>query len=422
MAEHQDKSESSDDDKLAALESELQQAAKKQAEQPAEPESKSEPESKLEPKETEAKPPRQTASTAPATTATAIKTDSRHSHRGLWFVSVLNLLLLVALAGGGYWFWQQQGQQQAQLQFKEQEYQNKLDAVVSSSEQAQRQIEQQNAALQQEIDTLQRSYQSANQQLQATRQQLTELSGRRPADWLLAEADYLVKMAGRKLWLEHDVQTSLLMLQSADSRLEDLADPSLLPVRQLLADDIQTLKQINPVSLSSVALSLSGLVQQVKNLPLDTIKLPESVEPKQDNELSDSVDDWQTNLRKTWNRILGDFVTVTRRDAPVQPYMSEQQQWLAREQLKQALLQAQAAVLREQTTLYQQSLQLAVASLVEQFDMSEPAVQQFVAGVQNLAETNIEKVYPPSFKVSEPLADVISARTNQLFSNGASSL
>jgi len=78
--------------------------------------------------------------------------------------------------------------------------------------------------------------------------QISELSGRRPSDWLLAEANYLVNMAGRKLFLENDIGTSMTLLAEADARLEDLGDPSLLPIRALIASDIQTLQQVNPVS------------------------------------------------------------------------------------------------------------------------------------------------------------------------------
>ncbi|HBI77722.1 MAG TPA: heme biosynthesis operon protein HemX, partial [Alteromonas macleodii] len=42
--------------------------------------------------------------------------------------------------------------------------------------------------------------------------------------------------------------TAILLLVNADKRLKSLADPSVLPVRANLAEDIQTLQQLNPVS------------------------------------------------------------------------------------------------------------------------------------------------------------------------------
>ena len=53
---------------------------------------------------------------------------------------------------------------------------------------------------------------------------MADVKGRRPNDWLLAEADYLVKLAGRKLFLEHDVESATQLMESADQRIASLND------------------------------------------------------------------------------------------------------------------------------------------------------------------------------------------------------
>ncbi|WP_260682195.1 uroporphyrinogen-III C-methyltransferase, partial [Klebsiella pneumoniae] len=40
--------------------------------------------------------------------------------------------------------------------------------------------------------------------------------------WLLAQADFLVKLAGRKLWSDQDVTTAAALLKSADASLADM--------------------------------------------------------------------------------------------------------------------------------------------------------------------------------------------------------
>lgn len=409
MADDQDKSVTKEQQKLGQLEAELAQAVK----------NKQKLDDKTAPtaKKSAAKSSGQSYASSSSTAKAASKTTGK-GHALLWFFTLINLLLVASLAVAGYWFWLQwqnkdNSQQQRVSELQEANQQQQATNLIQ-----QRQLTQQADEAATALQELRQQLQLLTQQSQATQQQITDLSGRRPADWLLAESDYLVKMAGRKLWLEHDINTAKLMLQAADSRLQDLADPSLLPIRQLLAEDLATLQQINPVSLSSVALSLSALVQQVNNLPLDTIKLPDPAEPQPDLQLSDDTADWQDNLAKTWKRVADYFFTVTRREAPVQPYMTAQQQWLAREQLKHSLMQAQMAVLREQPALYQQSLQLVLAALIEQFDMEEPSVEQFIASVQNLLDTKIERSYPSSFKVAEPLADLLNSRTSGVYVNG----
>lgn len=52
------------------------------------------------------------------------------------------------------------------------------------------------------------------------------ISGSDAKTWLLAQADFLVKLAGRKLWSDQDVTTAAALLKSADASLADMNDPS----------------------------------------------------------------------------------------------------------------------------------------------------------------------------------------------------
>ena len=100
--------------------------------------------------------------------------------------------------------------------------------------------------------------------------------------------------------------------------------------------------------------------------------------------------------------------------------MSAQQQWLATEQLKLSLLQAQSAVLKENAALYQQSLQNALSALSENFATDDGSVQQFEQRINELNETDIERVYPSQFSSAPALQDIIQQRMDNAFVNGAS--
>lgn len=326
----------------------------------------------------------------------------------LWLVSTINFLLIVCAVGAGYWFWLnwQADKQQQQSYFASQ------DAVLASQTSANNalrsELSQQQQTINNQLQAIASSVANAEQQADANRRNLADVSGRRPSDWLIAEADYLVRMAGRKLWLERDVKTAMLMLQSADSRLEDLADPSLFPIRQAIANDIQTLKQVNNVSLTSVALAVSGMVQQVGNLPLALPKLnlePEQQEPKEG--FDRLIEFFRTSFQYQPN------------NQPITPVLSQQQQWLAREQLKFALLQAQSAVLQEQPTLFIQSLQRSIGLLVDHYDLDDPSVSQFVSGLKNLESTKIDRVYPSQFAAAQPLNDLLNSRMNSVSTSEA---
>jgi uroporphyrin-3 C-methyltransferase len=209
------------------------------------------------------------------------------------------------------------------------------------------------------------------------------------------------------------------MMQSADSRLEDIGDPSLFPVRTLIAEDIAALQKVNPVSTSSLALSLSGMISQVQDLPLNALKIPEIEENAAQNELSDDIGDWRTNISKTWNSLVDDFIQVETSDEPILPYLSSKQRWLITEQLKLALSQAKSAALAEQENLYLYSLQEVASLLKEHFQLDDIAVMQFAETIQELRSTSISKEYPSQLKSVNALKDLIEERMQSVFNNNS---
>jgi uroporphyrin-3 C-methyltransferase len=350
---------------------------------------------------------------------------------GLWLFSIFNFLLIIGIFAAAAWTWYQWQQNQTNDTDTGQKIEAKLSSVDSVivklnsaiSESAAKlaklngDLNQQNETLTNNVDSLlQQILQNADEN-KALQSRVADLSGRRPADWLLAEADYLVRIAGRKLWLENDVSTAMLMMQAADSRLEDIGDPSLFPVRKLIAEDIQALHQVNPVAINSIALALSGMIPQVNNLPLNALKIPEIEDNQAQNELSENIGDWRSNLSKTWDSLVDDFIQIETSDKPILPYLSTKQRWLITEQLKLALSQAKSAALDEQEALYMSALQQATALVVEHFQLDDNNVKQFADALQQLQNTTIARDYPRQLKSANALKDVIEQRVQSVFKN-----
>lgn len=342
----------------------------------------------------------------------------------LWFFTLINLLLLIGICAAAYWAYLQWTSTQDNEQNENQTLISDISKINSELDDTQAQIQRTSTQASQQQDAIQQSVNSLVEQVlinqevnEVLQRQISEVSGRRPADWLLAEADYLVRMAGRKLWLEDDVKTAMMMLKSADSRLEDLADPSLFPVRKLIAQDIQTLHQVNPIANESIALALSGMLPQVEKLKIAALKIPEPVTDDPSNELSEDIADWQANIAKTWNAIVDDFISVTRTEQALEPFLAQKQQWLIKEQVKYALTQAQSAVLSGNETLYKASLQQAMQQIIEYYDLSDSSVEQFLTAIQQLNSNSIEKNYPTKLDAQAALSDVIESRVENVFSN-----
>ena len=344
----------------------------------------------------------------------------------LWLITLLNLLLLGGAAYGGYWYFNQHSVSQTKLDTLRSELNNELgqkhSQMASRAATLEQQISAQAEATQDVLDgeaAQQATVEQLENQLQGALAQIQELDGRRPTDWLIAEADYLVRMAGRKMWLEKDLRTAIMLLGNADQRLKSLADPSVLPVRALIAQDIQALKQVNPVSEVSVALALDGLIKQVDKLAIIT---PKEANEFTSEEVSDSASDWQQNLLNVWRSLVDDFIRVEYRDEPVEPMMTAQQEWLSREQIKLALQQAQAAALAGEQALYQASIERAATIISDDYIQSNSEVSGFQSALSQLKNTDIGKAVPTELSSQAALESLLDSRVKRVFGEGASAL
>ncbi|GFD68948.1 uroporphyrinogen-III C-methyltransferase [Alteromonas sp. KUL106] len=366
----------------------------------------------------------ESSATQSESTKSSAKTKKSSGNGLLWFVVIILFLAVLGLAGAGYWYYMQQQSASTEAATVQQSNTATLNAIerergdILASLEA---VSRTNETLKSTVTELKAQNEKLALQAESTLQQLNNMEGRRPADWLIAEADYLVRMAGRKLWLENDVRTAILLLVNADKRLKSLADPSVLPVRATLAEDIQTLQQLNPVSQSSVALALTGMIAQIDKLPLDTFEKPEDANAE-DTTLSESADDWQENLAKVWRSLVNDFLTVKTIEGPVEPVLSMEAQFLAKEQLRLQLMHAQTAALQGDAGLYSQSLQYAQTLIIEKFDIEKSQVTGFVEALQNLIATDISRPIPTELASQKPLERLLDSRVKQVFGQGASAL
>ncbi|GAA5218614.1 uroporphyrinogen-III C-methyltransferase [Corallincola platygyrae] len=243
---------------------------------------------------------------------------------------------------------------------------------------------------------------------------LLTLASRHPSDWLLAETNYLVRLAGHKLWLEHDITTSLMLLREADGRLAELADPSLTKVRKALADDMAALKALPNVDRSHIALSLNALAGQVDQLALKSVILPDIDQELDDNKPSSSTDDWRDNLAKTWRSFADDFITVRRRSSEVEPLLAPDQRWYLQENLRAKLMLAQLALFREQQGVYESAIDTASQWIDNFFKTENANTQAMLKSLKELKQHQIEPVYPDDFKVRAPLERLLERRLSAL--------
>lgn len=332
--------------------------------------------------------------------------EEKQGKRGVKLATIA--IVIAVLIGGGLTFYIQEKnqQQQAQIAALQSELNQAKQAMQAQLDQNQQQILSKATELSHRADTVLEQQQKSIESLQLA---MADVKGRRPNDWLLAEADYLVKLAGRKLFLEHDAVSATKLMESADQRIAALNDPSLVPLRKSMANDITKLKGVPLVDREGLVLRLTALQQQVDSLPLANAILPEAqaVEARQ---VSQDVADWKDNLMTSLQEFSENFITFRTRDGNVIPLLSPEQHFYLKENIKAKLETAIKAVYVEQQEIYTTALTTAGDWSQAFFNQDANNVREFNQALGMLGQQTIQVDYPVKLDTQEVLSDVIRDR------------
>lgn len=331
-------------------------------------------------------------------------------------ILILILLLLLAVAGGaGWWFYQLQQQEpvvntvQQNLESQQQEI-KRLEQRLDNERREGQSQQQSQAALNQSISDIQLNINSHARRLR-------ELSTTSRSDWLLAEAEYLIRLANQRLITERNTKNATSLLVTADGILRDLDEVDLLPVRKALAKSITALRSARMVDREGLYLQLSALSEQLVNLPLMAPELDEEESSDIETEVIETDENgsiseqWRERLYQSFNSALesaSDLIRVRRRDAPLEPLPSVEEDQQLRHNLAILLEQAQMALLREEQAIYQASLEKAQAWLNNYFELNESAIP-LVEQLALLEQENVVQQLPDISEGLEVLRDYIDS-------------
>jgi uroporphyrin-3 C-methyltransferase len=359
--------------------------------------------------------------TKPAVESTPLPEQPPQKNRsGIAGIALGAIAIAIALAlGGGLYSY---GKHQAAAQNAN------TDALATQLTALQKQQEQQQSSLEttikQQATALQESdRQQANlaRELDEVQQKVATISGSDAKTWLLAQSDFLVKLAGRKLWSDQDVTTAAALLKSADASLADMNDPSLLTVRRALTDDISALSAITQVDYDGIILKLNQLSNQVDNLRLADNNSDDTPMDSDGNELSGTVTEWRQNLAKSWHSFMDSFITIRRRDETAVPLLAPNQDVYLRENIRSRLLVAAQAVPRHQDETYKQSLENVSTWVRAYYDTNDSVTKSFLDELDSLSQQSINMDVPQTLESQPLLEKLIQTRVRNLLAQPAAS-
>ncbi|MDX1598315.1 MAG: uroporphyrinogen-III C-methyltransferase [Marinobacter sp.] len=333
----------------------------------------------------------------------------------LWLISLIALALIIALA---LWSWQQWNDRQALQQRLENVSSDvsRLDSQYGArgSEQSQR-IQ----ALEDKLADQRELLATQQRQIDHNARELLEAGNRTRTDWLLAEAEYLLRVANQRLLIEKDIRGALAALEAGDDVLKESDDIGVYPVRQQLAKEILALKGIADVDRTGLYLTLEAAIDSVNRLTDDALvneRAPGFVTTA-DAALGDNREGEPGLLSQGWTKVkntLANVVVVRRLDEPVKPLLSPDQSAYARLNLQLMLEEAEMAVLRGHQELYDRALTKAGNAITDWYDNTNPQVAALTQTLGELQARNIDPQLPDISRSLELLKARLEGRQSTL--------
>jgi uroporphyrin-3 C-methyltransferase len=218
-------------------------------------------------------------------------------------------------------------------------------------------------------------------------------------EWLLAEAEYLMRVANHRVLMEQDSNGALSLLQAADQIMADLDDFALYQVRARLADEIIALRQVPRDDLQGIYLRIEAIKSQVDVLPLPE---PAYVEARRVDQPQVSV--WQTLVDE-----LKQFIRVRSisGEEALKPLLAPEEERYLELNLRLSLEQAQLATLKRQQEVFEQSLLNVRSWLVEYADTTDDRTKVLLSQVDELLVLELATELPD---VSGSLNELLTIR------------
>lgn len=316
----------------------------------------------------------------------------------LWLLLGITFIALMALA---LWNWQQW---QIQQQLAERMEQIQLDSrtALQRDQQSLSEHRERLRAMENRLQDQRELLATQQRQIDHNATELLNAGFRNRTDWLLAESEYLLRVANQRLLIEKDIRGALAALQAADEVLRDTDDIGVYPVREQLAREILSLRSVTEVDRTGLYLQLEALRESVTQLTDESLireRAPgfTGLSAANAGSADTASGQDQTLWRRGWQSLrdgLANVIVVRRMDTPVQPLMSPEQSAWARLNLQLMLEQAELAVLRGHPVLYQQALGKASDALNTWYDQSDERVEGLRSGIEELRERDIDPVLP----------------------------
>ncbi|WP_339669117.1 uroporphyrinogen-III C-methyltransferase [Dasania marina] len=329
-------------------------------------------------------------------------------------LSLVALIIALIAVLACVYLWQQGGQQQGQLATEVTELQQQLQQqeqqLQRSETTVQRALAQQAASNKESQQQLVEQLNALHLTVKGQQQRLQSLSTTDREDWLLAEAEYLMKLANQRLLMGKELAGASELLTAADAILRDFDDAALYAVRKILAQEITALKSAARFDMEGLYLRIGALAQQVEQI--DLFKAPQLTVAATE-QTTVAAPSWQQRVSSAIEQAkhkLSQYIQINRREQVYKPMLAPDQEAAIRHNLRLMFEQAQLALLAGKQTLYEQSLLKSQQWLNDYFAINPEQVDTINDMLEKLKQQAVTVELPDISASSRALKTYIETR------------
>ena len=252
---------------------------------------------------------------------------------------------------------------------------------IQANEAQLREVEQLVNGLQQQVDQADVITESILRRIKDVSEEMAKARADTRDSYVLAEAEYLLKLAEQRLVIERNTETALRLMHTAQVLLGGFDDGRLLHVHKQIAADIQRLSVIPNIDVVGLQAKLLALDEIIDALILPARRF-ERIESNQDPE------------EAGWISTLSEFIRIRKVDVPITPLVSAADVGRAKEVLRLSLEQIKAALIREDQLTFDAAIKQAKRLTINYFDIESVAGQQVLSTLESISTQNVTRDIP----------------------------
>ena len=328
---------------------------------------------------------------------------------------LLSLILGLAALTANYFLWQKINAGSQALQTDTEQQQDLFAAsqkkqLAEFQQQIQNQIEQSGEA-NKKLSTELLALNANNQKLEQQIQNNSDVLHQDQRGWRLKELQYILRIAQHRLLLDRDIEGAIAALETTDNRLSEINQTDLLPLRKLIAQQLQKLTSYPAPDYVGLQFKLDQLIIAFQNTyrreahkvsGKNTIIEETNTTVTEGNETAD-----RSFLEETMDRaktMLNQNVKLRQHTQTPLPFSAEQELTFSFQFIQEKLVTAKFAVSSRNDALFKQQLESAIDWLTKEPQLgSNPKLLETIKKLSGISlEPNLPDISAP-YKLLEKL-------------------